>query len=61
MERLTEVGFLMKFYEKWKKKQLSKAAKKLLDDNPELEKNFKKLDSIAKKMAADTKKGLASY
>ena len=57
MGRLTEAGFLMKFYEKWKNKQLSKMGKELLKKNPQLEKDLKKIDVIGKDMADLVKKG----
>ena len=37
-------GMLFKFFEKWKQKRLNKLAKKMLKDNPELEKSMKKMD-----------------
>ena len=37
-------GLLNKFFEKWKKKRLNKAADKLIKDNPGLEKSLKKWD-----------------
>tara|TARA_R110002020_G_scaffold107104_2_gene248963 strand:+ start:862 stop:1032 length:171 start_codon:yes stop_codon:yes gene_type:complete len=37
-------GMLFNFFEKWKQKRLNKFATKMLKDNPELEKNLKKLD-----------------
>jgi len=61
MGKLTEAGFLMKFYEKWKNKQLSKAAKELLKDNPQLEKDLKKVDDISKKMVDKFRKGKRFY
>jgi hypothetical protein len=61
MGRLTEAGFLMKFYEKWKNKQLSKTAKELLKDNPQLEKDLKKVDDISKRMVDKFRKGKRFY
>ena len=39
-------GMLFNFFEKWKEKRLNKFAKKALKDNPQLEKDLKKLDDI---------------
>ena len=39
-------GMLFKFFEKWKQKRLNKLAKKVLKDNPSLEKDLKKLDKV---------------
>ena len=50
-------SMLFKFFEKWKEKRLSKFAKKILKDNPKLEKDLEKLDSIAKDAIAQLKKG----
>tara|TARA_R100000030_G_C3157138_1_gene99742 strand:- start:288 stop:473 length:186 start_codon:yes stop_codon:yes gene_type:complete len=61
MGRLTEAGFLMKFYEKWKNKQLSKTAKELLKDNPQLEKDLKKIDAIGKDIVDLYRKGKRFY
>ena len=61
MGRLTEAGFLMKFYEKWKNKQLSKTDKELLKDNPQLEKDLKKVDDISKRMVDKFRKGKRFY
>ena len=33
-------GMVFKFFEKWKQKRLNKFAKKMLKDNPGLEKDF---------------------
>ena len=38
-------SMLFNFFEKWKEKRLNKFAKKALKDNPELEKNLRKLDA----------------
>ena len=61
MGRLTEAGFLMKFYEKWKNKQLSKMGKELLKKNPQLEKDLKDLDNIGKRIADKVKKNKRFY
>ena len=50
-------GMIFKFFEKWKKNRLNKFAKKALKDNPKLEKDLEKLDSIAKDAIAQLKKG----
>ena len=34
-------GMLFKFFEKWKEKRLNRFAKKVLKDNPQLEKDLK--------------------
>ena len=39
-------GMIFKFFEKWKQKRLNKFAKKMLRDNPGLEKDLKKLDDM---------------
>jgi len=53
-------GMFFNFFEKWKKNRLNSFAKKMLKDNPELEKSLKKIDSAAgeamKKMQKDRKK-----
>jgi len=50
-------GMFFKFFEKWKKNRLNSFAKKMLKDNPQLEKDLKKLDSIAKDAINQLKKG----
>ena len=37
-------GMIFKFFEKWKQNKLNKFAKKMLKDNPTLEKNLRDLD-----------------
>ena len=37
-------GMFFNFFEKWKKNRLNSFAKKMLKDNPELEKNIKKME-----------------
>ena len=39
-------SMLFKFFEKWKQKRLNKFAKKMIKDNPELEKELQKLDDL---------------
>lgn len=43
-------SMVFKFFEKWKQRRLNKFAKKTLKDNPELEKNLKKLDDTWSKI-----------
>jgi len=50
-------SMIFKFFEKWKQNRLNKFAKKMLKDNPRLEKDLKKLDDIAKDAIAQLKKG----
>jgi len=50
-------GMIFKFFEKWKQNRLNSFAKKMLKDNPQLEKDLKKLDSIAKDAINQLKKG----
>ena len=40
-------GMLFKFFEKWKNNRLNKFSKKMLKDNPSLEKDLKELDKIS--------------
>tara|TARA_A100001201_G_scaffold140220_1_gene133084 strand:- start:2117 stop:2290 length:174 start_codon:yes stop_codon:yes gene_type:complete len=49
-------GMIFKFFEKWKQKRLNSFAKKMLKDNPQLEKDLRKLDDIAKQMIKDMNK-----
>ena len=49
-------GMIFKFFEKWKQKRLNSFAKKMLKDDPKLEKNLRKLDDIAKQMIKDMNK-----
>ncbi len=41
-------GMIFKFFEKWKQRRLNKFATKMLKDNPQLEKDLKKMDDTAK-------------
>ena len=41
-------SMLFKFFEKWKQRRLNKFAKNMLRDNPQLEKDLKKMDDTAK-------------
>ena len=50
-------GMIFKFFEKWKQNRLNSFAKKMLKDNPQLEKDLQKLDSIAKDAINQLKKG----
>ena len=54
-------GMLFKFFEKWKQKRLNKLAKKMLKDNPELEKSMKKMDDALDDALKLIKKGEAHY
>ena len=54
-------GMLFKFFEKWKQKRLNKHAKKMLKDNPELEKSMKKMDDALDDALKLIKKGEAPY
>ncbi len=54
-------GMLFKFFEKWKQKRLNKLAKKMLKDNPELEKSMKKMDDALDDALKLIKKGEAPY
>ena len=49
-------GMIFKFFEKWKQNRLNSFAKKMLKDDPKLEKNLRKLDDIAKQMIKDMDK-----
>lgn len=49
-------GMLFKFFEKWKEKRLNRFAKKALKDNPQLEKDLRKLDDISKRILKDLEK-----
>ena len=50
-------GMLFKFFEKWKNNRLNKLGKKMLKDNPQLEKDLKKMDDAAKDALAQIKRG----
>ena len=41
-------SMLFKFFEKWKQKRLNKFAKKMIKDNPQLEKDLQKMADTAK-------------
>ena len=61
MGKLTEASFIMKLFDKWKNKQLSKAGKELMKNNPQLKKDMEKLDKTLSDIGKRAKKGLASY
>ena len=61
MGKLTEASFIMKLFDKWKNKQLSKAGKELMKNNPQLKKDMEKLDKTLSDIAKRAKNGLASY
>ena len=50
-------GMLFKFFEKWKDNRLNKLGKKILKDNPQLEKDLKKMDDTMKDALAQIKRG----
>ena len=54
-------GMIFKFFQKWKENRLNSFAKKMLKDNPELEKNIKKMDKILDDTLEKMKKGEAPY
>ena len=54
-------GMFFNFFEKWKENRLNSFAKKMLKDNPELEKNIKKMDKILDDTLEKMKKGEAPY
>ena len=39
----------MRFFDKWKKKQMGKLGKKLMKDNPQLEKDMEKFSELTDK------------
>ena len=49
-------GMIFKFFEKWKENRLNTFAKKALKNNPQLEKDLRKLDDISKKILKDLEK-----
>tara|TARA_Y100000004_G_scaffold95811_1_gene107278 strand:+ start:546 stop:719 length:174 start_codon:yes stop_codon:yes gene_type:complete len=49
-------GMIFKFFEKWKQNRLNSFAKKMLKDNPKLEKNLKELDKMADDMLKQMRK-----
>ena len=54
-------GMIFKFFEKWKQKRLNKFAKNMLKDNPQLEKQLKKIDDAMGDIEKSIKKGEAPY
>jgi len=48
-------GMFFKFFEKWKKNRLNSFAKKMLKDNPGIEKHLKKIDQLAQQIGDDIK------
>ena len=54
-------GMLFKFFEKWKQKRLNKIAKKVLKDNPSLQRDLEKLDKVMDDALEKIKKGKAPY
>jgi len=49
-------GMIFKFFEKWKEKRLNKFAKKVLKDNPDLEKTLRDIDNMHAKAIKQLKK-----
>ena len=49
-------GMLFKFFEKWKNNRLNKLGKKILKDNPQLEKDIQKMDDTMKDALAHIKR-----
>ena len=54
-------GMIFKFFEKWKQNKLNKFAKKMLKDNPTLEKSMKKMDDALDDALKMIKRGEAPY
>ena len=50
-------GMIFKFFEKWKNNRLNKLGKKILKDNPQLEKDLQKMDDTMKDALAHIKRG----
>ena len=49
-------GMIVKFFDKWKEKRLNSFAKKMLKDNPGIEKYLKRMDDAAKEVIKDLEK-----
>ena len=54
-------SLIMRFFDKWKKKQMGKLGKKLMKDNPQLEKSMKKMDDALDDALKMIKRGEAPY
>jgi hypothetical protein len=49
-------GMIFKFFEKWKENRLNSFAKKMLKDNPQLEKDLRKMDDTYGKLLKNLEK-----
>jgi len=49
-------GMVYKFFQKWKEKRLNKFAKDMIKDNPDLEKDLRKIDNNMQQLLAKLKK-----
>lgn len=56
MKSVTE-SLVMKLFDKWKNKQLGKTAKKMMKDNPQLEKDMKTIAKTMDSITNQIKKG----
>ena len=54
-------GMIFKFFEKWKQNRLNSFAKKILKDNPGLEKDLQNMNKSIDKALDKIKKGDALY
>lgn len=50
-------SLIMRFFDKWKKKQIGKLGKKLMKDNPQLEKDMEKIAKSLDNIGDTIKKG----
>lgn len=57
-KQLIRENFILDFFEKWKQKRLNTFAKKMLDENPNLENDLKKLDKAIHEFSADIDQAL---
>lgn len=49
-------GMVYNFFQKWKEKRLNKFAKDMIKDNPDLEKDLRKIDNNMQQLLAKLKK-----
>ena len=49
-------GMVYNFFQKWKEKRLNKFAKDMIKDNPDLEKDLRKIDNSMQQLLAKLKK-----
>ena len=49
-------GMVYNFFQKWKEKRLNKFAKDMIKDNPDLEKDLRKIDNGMQQLLAKLKK-----